>query len=398
MPASLLNGACGALELAGGEEDAPRTNASGGAPSPVGGARTSAYSDGKIRNICLLLSVAVAFNHSRTISLFYGWEGVSLEPVSADYLQRPPFEILLQHFLSGALGRITNPFFFLISGFLFFYGWQPTLAGWWGKMRKRMFTLLVPFLVWGFIGKLVNLGDWLFTRPDSLAEQSDALIQGLPGVWELLISMPSSGQLWFVRALLLIMLAAPVLALLIAKLRASLLLVIFAVYVSPWQTPWDSVDKSAICFFSFAATLGFLRANIEWKSRVLVQWASAAWLSLAAIYTALSLVTVWDLTLLFKFLILAGVPGIWALYELVPNAIHDWLGRLSPYRFFVYMGFEPLLTIVQDKYYASLAPSQATHLLGYLCFPTLVVALCLAVACLLRRGAPNVYSFLSGGR
>jgi len=62
------------------------------------------------------------------------------------------------------------------------------------------------------------------------------------------------------------------------------------------------------------------------------------------------------------------------------------------------MGFEPLLTIVQDKYYASLAPSQATHLLGYLCFPTLVVALCLAVACLLRRGAPNVYSFLSGGR
>lgn len=398
MPASLLNSACGALELSCGEEEAPRANAPGGAPPPVGGARTTAYSDAKIRNICLVLSIAVAFNHSRTINLFYGWEGVSLTPVSPDYLQRAPFEILLQHFISGALGRITNPFFFLASGFLFFYGWQPTLAGWWGKMRKRMFTLLVPFLVWGFIGKLVNLGDWLYTRPDSLAEQSDALIHGLPGAWELLLSMPSSGQLWFVRALLLIMLAVPVLAVLIAKLRANLLLAIFAVYLSPWQTPWESVDKSAICFFSFGATLGFLRFEIEWKSRTLVQWAVAAWLGLASVYTTLSLITDWDLTLLFKFLILAGLPGVWALYEIVPKGIHHWLGRISPYRFFVYMGFEPLLSIVQDKFYASLLPSQTTHLLGYLCLPTAVVALCLGVAYLLRRGAPNVYSFLSGGR
>ncbi|MBI4662626.1 MAG: acyltransferase [Verrucomicrobia bacterium] len=360
--------------------------------------RLNEYVDSKIRNICLILSVMVAFNHSRTIDLSYGWEGLSLSPITFDYLGRAPLEIFLEHSLSGALGRITNPFFFLISGFLFFYNWRPTLGSWLGKMHKRLFTLLGPFVIWSLLGKLVNFVTFVLENPEVVAGSGVSGLKYAQSMCRLFLSMPSPGQLWFVRALMLIMLGAPVLAWLITKLRAKTLLLIYALYLSPYQTPWDWVDKSAICFFAFGATLGYLRANIWLGSRSLAKMLVGFWFLSAGLYTALSLVWDWDLTLLFKFMILGGLPGIWALYELLPEWIHNWLGGFAPYRFFVYMGFDPLLTIVQDHYYAILPPSQLTNLLGYLCLPTIVVALCILLARCLRRRLPSLYFVLTGGR
>lgn len=96
--------------------------------------------------------------------------------------------------------------------------------------------------------------------------------------------------------------------------------------------------------------------------------------------------------------LIGGVLGVWGIYELLPDRLQHWLHNVAPYRFFVYLGFEPLLTIVQDKYYAAFPASQATNLLGYICLPALVVVVCFGVAYVLRRWARGPYFVLTGGR
>lgn len=64
-----------------------------------------------------------------------------------------PHEILgmkwnhtLQSLVSEKLGRCAVPLFFMISGFLFFQH-VASLANVWGKMKKRVGTLVVPFII-----------------------------------------------------------------------------------------------------------------------------------------------------------------------------------------------------------------------------------------------------------
>jgi len=54
--------------------------------------------------------------------------------------------------ISMTLAHIAVPTFFVISGFLFFKGlerWNWDIYK--GKMRKRIYTLLIPYLIWNTI-------------------------------------------------------------------------------------------------------------------------------------------------------------------------------------------------------------------------------------------------------
>lgn len=49
-------------------------------------------------------------------------------------------------FWGEMVGRITVPLFFIISGYLFFQHFNGTLDAYVEKFRKRMWTLVVPYL------------------------------------------------------------------------------------------------------------------------------------------------------------------------------------------------------------------------------------------------------------
>ena len=63
----------------------------------------------------------------------------------------------MQGFISLALMRWALPFLGLVSGYLFFRTLRPTAAGFAAKLRTRVRTLLVPFLLWSGLGVLFAL-------------------------------------------------------------------------------------------------------------------------------------------------------------------------------------------------------------------------------------------------
>ena len=258
--------------------------------------------------------------------------------------------------------RITNPFFFMASGFLFFFAWRPSFESWLGKMRKRIYTLLFPYLVWSVIGMTLNYSDYLADNLDRVRGSAETPALTFFDAAVYFFNMPVPPQLWFLRALMLMMLCTPLVALVICALKRYSFLLVLMVYFSKIETPWDELSKSAFCFFSLGAVLGYLRHDLTLPERW-VQWSLfALWISLATVYSGLSLFIQADYTFLFHCLVLSGITGIWGIYDLLPVPALDWLSKYSPYRFFIYMASEPLLTILRFRYFETFQHTQSVNL------------------------------------
>lgn len=92
------------------------------------------YLSDKIRVLSFVAIILVLYIHSGFHEYPHEIEGMT-------------FNILLQEFISGKIGRCAVPLFFAISGYLFFLHTEAGIEAIWQKMRKRVKTLLVPYLI-----------------------------------------------------------------------------------------------------------------------------------------------------------------------------------------------------------------------------------------------------------
>ena len=156
------------------------------------------------------------------------------------------------------------PLFFAISGFLFFYRKpHPTLLDYRTKFRRRVSTLLLPYLAWNVLAfALYALKDCLGGQPIqipfSLHLFWDARINGAAteNVWGQAVGAtpaPVLLPLWFVRNLIVVTLLSPLLQPLL-RLRWGLgLLLLGGVYYAQLWPNFFGLDFNAFWFFSLGA-------------------------------------------------------------------------------------------------------------------------------------------------
>ena len=68
-----------------------------------------------------------------------------------------PFFLELNHFIDGFLRGQSVPIYFFISGYVFFLGVKLTKEKYAQKLRNRVKTLLIPYLIWNTIAVLYSL-------------------------------------------------------------------------------------------------------------------------------------------------------------------------------------------------------------------------------------------------
>ncbi len=196
-----------------------------------------------------------------------------------------------QGFVSLALMRWALPFLGLVSGYLFFRTFAPTLEGYLAKLRTRARTLLVPFLIWSGLGMvfalLVTASPLASLSPywqiDSVAEALDR--------WLL---HPVIYPLWFLQALLACMVLSPLVYVAVRALRGWVLVLAAAWWVLGWQPDalWPWVSATAFPSFIAGAAVALLgwRMPGRWAHGGAPAWLAAAltaaWLAGAALFTA----------------------------------------------------------------------------------------------------------------
>ncbi|MCL1980437.1 MAG: acyltransferase [Proteobacteria bacterium] len=305
-------------------------------------------------------------------------------------------------FLSEGIARISVPLFFLISGYLFFatFHWSPQT--YWRKISGRLRSLLIPFVFWnlaglGFLALMQAIPDFrpYFTGPGKMVADYDlsryfAVLFGVS-------DYPVAYHFWFIRDLMLLLLLAPVLAVVVRFLPIPFFLVMYWCWLAD---AWPTYAPGAVgvLFFSAGAFCGINRQNIFLFDRF--------GLIIILVYLPLLAIDLiwydaWFNLYVHRTGLLAGVLVTLYLTKFAVRSrrICAALLALGSASFFVYAAHEPLLGILRILAYKYIPlDGPYTILILYLFIPILVVALLVDCHRVLRAVCPRFLMIISGGR
>jgi peptidoglycan/LPS O-acetylase OafA/YrhL len=335
--------------------------------------------------------------------------------------QTHPVAWSVEIFLSREIGSLAVPMFFVISGFLLGWYFLPPMGAWYRRLlKRRFFSLCVPYLLWCAIAAVTLLpftilGNHLSGRElvhnTCLADASWSVTNLLRIFGGDLFGFPVNGPLWYVRNLLLLLLISPVLLWsmkrrLVGVVLCGMLGIAFCLHDCIPRSYWQFFESGFSLRGLFFYYLGMLCAVHDWKFTVSV-WAQYAviggWLVLAGVGTWMLAggERVLFFSIVQKVVNLAGVAGMWMLYDRIPGAGRIAAWPVSGSAFFLYACHCIILgTLFCNRSTQGmqriLGPS--SELLVYAAKVAVTLTVVLLAAELLRRFLPRFYSLLTGGR
>lgn len=197
-------------------------------------------------------------------------------------LQNYPFFQEVNYWIDGFLRGQSVPIYFFISGFVFFFGVEWNRTTYLRKLKNRVKTLLIPYLIWNAVAialtfiKLVPLFDG-FRAADadfrfSIRALSGCFWDNSVGLFSARIdTQPSSGfiypidvPLWFLRDLMIVVLCTPLLYRLLkcAGIHAVVGLGLLWFATGYWDLGHANQLMDAFFFFSWGAYLSIRKKDM----------------------------------------------------------------------------------------------------------------------------------------
>lgn len=284
----------------------------------------------------------------------------------------------LHYFLGNVVGRIGVPLFYIISGYLFFQRYDNSLKCYKNKLKKRIFSLLVPYLIWNFIAYLVYAFITHTMQPEDFV-QSFWVVNSKPG------HSPADGPLWFVRTLMMLSIISPVMYCLNKNKYTAFISLILLLL---WLIGCPGFNKGTIIGFTLFNAGAWLAIR-NYDSYIKEPTISFFILSLF-LY----------LTIAFLDLQFKGIPwlhnigiliGILVFFTLPKIAVPNFFVNLGGASFFLYCMHEPVLVCLQTL-------DVLHNRGGYLLAIVITVSLCTTIFYLLKRLFPKVCGILAGNR
>jgi len=362
------------------------------------------------------LAVLVVFVHC------FSGPAYDLTTLHADPLSAESLYSFLRILCSKVVSQAAVPTFFLISGFLFFRHletWNTQI--YLGKLRKRVRTLLVPYVLWCVIaivynlivsqmavmikGKaasatltLLNEKGWLsaFWCSCENANPANLFGQTFPSINPLHIPM------WYVRNLMVVMVCAPLVYWLMKKLKWGGILLLGAAYLLRVETGIPGVGTVSFFYFSLGCYfavhgLNFVRAfrRIEWLSYA----ASLLLLPLAVWYSGVETPEGYCY-FSCPYVLVSVIALVCLASRCVERRPQMRFPQLPHTTFFVYAAHTCGFTLVAETLLQAIFPQDAlwSLTLSYLLTPLLCVTLCVVAYFFLLKYLPRLLAILTGGR
>lgn len=348
--------------------------------SPVSSARLDA--------LRFPLIVLVIYIHAKARTITFGDSKLSLDSGLLD---------MVKLVISDGVARTAVPMFFMLSGYLLLHSqkhWSWTRFG--AKLRRRIDTLLVPYLFWNlslFVILLVAQATALrvfFSGNGILAEMSWLQqVQWVLGFQR----YPIAYQFWFIRDLMLLVLLTPAFFVLARRrIFAALATAILGFF---WMTDWWPLAVPAIeaVLFFFIGLSAGIHGRDLFAGPPLVPVAIAY----TALLTAFLLLHRTGLGSQVQHLLVAtGIILSFAIVRNLPLRVLEPVAALAGASFFVFAVHEPLTTTFLKLSFRLLPVSSTMALAVYLLVPVLVVVITLALHRIATGLAPEMTRRITG--
>lgn len=349
------------------------------------------------------LAVAVVFIHS------LGLPKPNCDAIVADPWAATSLFDLLRLLCSRVMPGFAVPMFFLISGYLFFYRmdtWRWEEYG--GKLRRRVRTLLVPYLVWNLLYCLYLIWPqlWLVITgeaPCSVWLGRINTLGGLRMLWDSHVisrsthfmglyyasTAPVLVPLWFLRDLMVMVLFAPLVYWLVRRFRWWPLSVVGLCYAIDLWLPWHGFSITCAFWFVAGASFALMGRDLCGSFRR-CRWAA---LCAAAVLLPVSMVCYVIMNQQVDFwgrLCQVGyvVAAVVTLLGFVTEAIDRGILKVRPLAarasFFVYVSHIFLLKYVM-RFLHTFVAGTASAVVVYFAVPILTASICLALYALWNK-------------
>lgn len=324
---------------------------------------------------------------------------------------------ILVHRVMTAIGV---PTFFVISGFLFFYrveNWNREVYA--RKLKSRVKTLIIPYLVWNAIVLFISAGRGLYIyfstgEVTHILDQLTTFTGWLKPFWnqshfgpvegvfgnEFYLTYPYNGPFWFIRDLIMMCLISPLIYLIVRYTKAFGLLVLAGcLFTNFWfDIPGFSID--AFFYFTVGAYFSINKKNIVEQARKVK--VPAAILALIGVFlSSYGTPESWGFTIPMRYCLLSYIigGGITAInltaWLLSKNKIHvnELLSKSS---FMVFAAHGLTISALAPLFNYIRSDSVFSQIIQFFLFPMVVTAACVLAYYILIRYFPRLSLLLTG--
>ncbi len=327
----------------------------------------------------------------------------------------------LGNFSSDFFPAFVVPLFFFISGYLFCvnvdfkkiginqYTWFVYID----KIKKRIKTLVIPYISWNLI-VFVALLIVQYLSGDKIQPLEKSISNiGYSDIFRSLWSITDKGNpvdspLWFIRDLFIICLFSPIIMLFIKHLKVYGLIIITLLFCAGSDlVPLGLTGPSYNCQFFF--TLGAFSSYIKIRDKDLLEYfldvniwiTSLIYILVLVLFTTTEKGTV-AYNYLIRYYCIFSVIAVWPIvrclvqkYQL-SNIKH--IDVLSTSSFFIFALHKPILFVVVTVLFSFFSISNDIVLSVFiLLIPSMVYVVCLAIYSIIKRHMPFL-KFLNGYR
>lgn len=331
----------------------------------------------KFRLISTYSMVAVVFIHAKFI--MSRWDACMNTDTAMGKISD-----IVQFSISEQICRLAVPLFFLISGFFMAYHNDGSFKQYLSKVRDRVKSLLVPYLLFSIIWLVISI---LAGRIE-LNNIRDFIIHSFVS--------PVPFQFWFLQHLMVLVLVSVLLYYLIKRFGFLMIAVFGVIYLL------DSDIHGGIAESVFYYSLGICLCIKPF----FVKYGKAFAFAFFALFITCAVVRFLEFDLEYgiycvvsKSMIFCGV--CWFIWWILENKCSfdapKWLTIGSSTSFFIFCTHEPMLSFLKSIF-LHIFSTQYEIFIGYLFLPLLTISLCLIADYLVKKMNINVYGILTGGR
>ncbi len=364
------------------------------------------YTSDKIANLSWICSILIVLIHATTYA-------VNLPGQATASVYGKNLSTFVQMFLAEGVCRIAVPLFFVFSGYLFFRNFELTPAGIWKKYKKRIATLLIPYLFW-------SIGTFLFfyiaqSIPATAAYFSSRSVVGIgfPKTLQYIFLNSLNSPLWYLSNLIILTLLTPVIYVLIK--RVWWLALPLAAFCGIFEIGFLTLRGSSVCWFCFGSFFAIQQGMLKkWCEKAVrfrkpVTWGLLAmWLLiligksiyLCSLPVAVLLYGQYDLILkiLSVLNVAIGLSAVWLSYDCLGERITGKPFRLRTYGMMLFVMHHPIISIIKKSLWSIFGGGIYASLIYFVLSAVLTVGIVIVISMVLKKSVPRVYSFISGGR
>ena len=203
--------------------------------------------------LMFLFSIFVIWVHSYNVDLFSGGARDGIWSL-ADRIE---------NFVSVGLGQIAVPGFFLLSSYLFFrnFSWDKLV----GKWKSRVFSVLIPYVVWNLIYYLGYMAASRFLAIRSVVGR-DIIPFSVQEIWRAVSQYAYAPIFWYLYQLIFLIIVSPMIYALVKNRAVGLFWIVGLVFAVHLHLDMRHPNTDALLYYSVAAYFAVHRRGLVERS------------------------------------------------------------------------------------------------------------------------------------